>query len=348
MGGVSTAAEERPRQVTMAGWMIMLGSGFVILTVWETVSRLRSLETRQAIEKFLAEPPGSGMGVSVEAIITFLHTSAMVAAGCATAAAILGWHVLHRNRQARVALAVVAVPLFLSGLVTGGFLSSLVAAAAAMLWLSPAREWFDGRSAAPADGGRDPNSAAYKGSGPPSPSAPPGLPLAPPPAGTPFGQAPAADRATRRPDAVNVAFVLTVVFSGLVLVMTSIAVAVMLTSPDLVLEEMRRQSPELAEQGISDAMLRRTTLVTGTIALLWSAGALTLALLMIGRRAWARTGLLVSAAVCAACCVLATLGSLVVAVPALASISVVACLRRPEVRAWFARRQDPPRQDPPR
>ena len=335
----------------MAGWMIMLGSGFVILTVWETISRLRSLETRQAIEKFLAEPPGSGMGVSVESIITFLHTSAMVAAGCATAAAILGWHVLHRNRQARVALAVVAVPLFLSGLVTGGFLSSLVAAAAAMLWLSPAREWFDGRSVAPAEGdrgARDPNSAAYTGAGPASPSAPSGHPLTPPPARTPFGQPPvvqgrygeppAAGSATRRPDAVNVAFVLTVVFSGLVLVMTSIAVAVMLSSPDLVLEEMRRQSPELAEQGISDAMLRRTTLVTGTLALLWSAAALTLALLMIGRRAWARTGLLVSASACAACCVLATLGSLVVAVPALASISVVACLRRPEVRAWFSRR----------
>ena len=347
MGVVSTAAEGRPRQVTMAGWMIMLGSGFVVLTVWETVSRLRSLETRQAIEKFLAEPPGSGMGMSVESIITVLHTSAMVAAGCATAAAILGWHVLHRNRQARLALAVVAVPLFLSGLVTGGFLSSLVAAAAAMLWLSPAREWFDGRSAAQAEGARDPNSAAYRGARPPSPASPPG---SPPPARTPFGQAPGAQgryggasAADRRPDAVNVAFVLTVVFSGLVLVMTSIAVAVMLSSPDLVLEEMRRQSPELAEQGISDAMLRTTTLVTGTITMLWSAGALALALLMMGRRGWARTGLLVSAAACAALCVLATLGSLVVAIPALASISVVACLRRPEVRAWFARRQDPPR-----
>lgn len=328
----------------MAGWMVMLGSGFVVLTVWETVSRLRSLQTREAIEKFLAEPPGNGLGMSVESTITFLHTSAMVAAGCATAAAILGWHVLQRNRQARVALAVVAVPLFVSGLVTGGFLSSLVAAAAAMLWLSPSREWFDGRTPAAAAGSGDPSSTQYRGARPTGPPT-----YSPPPARTPFGQPPvvqgrygerppAAPPVDRRPDAVNVAFVLTVVFAGLVLVMTSIAVAVMLTSPDLVLEEMRRQSPELADQGISDSMLRTTTVVTGSATLLWAGAALALALLMMGRRAWARTGLLASSALCAVVCVIGTLGSILVAVPALASISVVACLRRPEVRAWFAGR----------
>ena len=41
----------------------------------------------------------------------------------------LGWHVLRRNRQARLWLSVLAVPLFLAGLVTGGFLSSMVAVA---------------------------------------------------------------------------------------------------------------------------------------------------------------------------------------------------------------------------
>ena len=44
----------------------------------------------------------------------------MVAGGCAAAAAILGYHVLQRSRGARIALTVLAVPLFVSGLVTGG------------------------------------------------------------------------------------------------------------------------------------------------------------------------------------------------------------------------------------
>ena len=73
-----------------------------------------------------------------------MRTVSMVAAGLATAAAILGWHVLKRNRAARVGLSILAVPLFLCGLVTGGFLASVVAASVAMLWLAPARHWFDG------------------------------------------------------------------------------------------------------------------------------------------------------------------------------------------------------------
>ena len=68
----------------------------------------------------------------------------MVAAGCATAAAILGYQVLRRSRSARLALTLLAVPLFVTGLVTGGFTSSVVAASAVMLWFQPARDWFNG------------------------------------------------------------------------------------------------------------------------------------------------------------------------------------------------------------
>ena len=135
---------ERPRQVTMAAWMIMAGSALVVLTVFDRVAGLHTLETREAVEKFLAEPPGNDLGIGVEGVLTALRTASMVAAGCATAAAILGYQVLKRSRGARLALTVLAVPLFVTGLVSGGFLSSLVAAASVMLWLQPARDWFDG------------------------------------------------------------------------------------------------------------------------------------------------------------------------------------------------------------
>lgn len=348
MGGVSTPEQTRPRQVTMAGWMVMLGSGFVVVTVFDRVSRLRSLQTREAIEAFLSEPPGDGMGLSVESVITLMQTVAMVAAGCATAAAILGWHVLRRNRQARLALSVVAVPLFFSGLVAGGFLSSLVVAAAAMLWLSPSREWFaEGATAQRAADARDPSSPGFRGTVPPGPpvgsaaAAPPAAGPTPP-AGGPqgsyrYGQPPAAPSPSgKRPEAVNVAFVLTAAVAGLVLAMVTIAVAVTATSPDLVLEEMQRQRPELAEQGIDAATLRATVLLMGSVTMAWAAAAVALAVLMLGRRPWARTGLLVSSALCAVACLLGVLGSLVLVVPALAAIAVVACLRRPEVRDWFA------------
>ena len=71
----------------------------------------------------------------------------MIAAGCATAAVILGYQVLRRSRTARIGLTVLAVPLLFSGMVTGGFLSSIVVACALLLWLQPARDWFAGRAA---------------------------------------------------------------------------------------------------------------------------------------------------------------------------------------------------------
>ena len=134
----------RPRQVTMAGWMIIGGSVLVVATVFETITSLNTLETREAVTQFLSEPPGEGLGLDVSGALLVLRTVSMVAAGCAAVAAVLGFHVLRRNRSARLGVTVVAIPLFFTGMVTGGFLSSLVAASALLLWLEPSRNWFDG------------------------------------------------------------------------------------------------------------------------------------------------------------------------------------------------------------
>ena len=134
----------RPRQVTLAGSLVMAASVMLVLSVFERLGDLRSLESRTAIERFLSEPPGSDLGLGLESALAITRSISMVTAGLATAAAILGWHVLKRNRAARVWLSILALPLFLCGLVTGGFLASVVAASVAMLWLAPARHWFDG------------------------------------------------------------------------------------------------------------------------------------------------------------------------------------------------------------
>ena len=139
----------------MAGWVTILGSAAVVLTVFDLIANLRSLDTRERVQKAISEPPLDGMGIDTQQVLSVMHVLAMVAAGCATAAAILGWHVLRRNKQARLWLSVLAVPLFLAGLVTGGFLSSMVAVAVVMLWTRPARDWFDGRAPSPVlDGAR--------------------------------------------------------------------------------------------------------------------------------------------------------------------------------------------------
>lgn len=341
----------RPRQTTMAGAMVMLGSVFVVLSVWDTVSRLRSQETRESIESFLADAPGRDLGLSVETMIQTLQAISSVAAMCAVAAVALGWQVLQRSRGARVALSVVAVPLFLTGLVAGGFASALVAAATAVLWLSPSREWFAGlpipekgkstptRMQAwerPADPGVQQADPALRQSPTPgqTPDQTAGATPSPAPAAA-TGWSVSADVRDDRPGPVTAALVLTIVMGGVVFLMTLVSLVLLASQPEVVLEELRRQNPDLEDSGVTESLLLRTSYVMGALVMVWAAVAVALAFLMARRRAWAARGLTVCAAACAVFCIVAALASPVALVPAVAAVATVSCLRRPDVRAWF-------------
>jgi hypothetical protein len=322
MGGVS-APNPRPRQVTLAAWLTMVGSVLVVVLVFDRLAGLHTLETRQSVEKFLAEPPASDLGVGVDGVLSIIRTLAMVAAGCATAAAILGYQVLRRSRSARLALTVLAVPLFLAGLVTSGFVSSLVAAAAAMLWLQPSRDWFDGvtRSA--------PATAVPPVPAAPAPHHAPAVVHATPrPHGTPYAQA--------RPAGVVVACVLTWVMSGLTALGMVVTGALLVVSPDVLLDEVHRQNPELEAEGISDDLLVGVTIAMIVVIVLWCVFAAVLAILAFRRVEWARIVLLVSAAAAGALSLIGTtVGAFLLALTLVASVVAVALLLRPEVRAWF-------------
>jgi hypothetical protein len=301
--------------------------------------------------------------------------------------------VLKRNRGARLALTVLAVPLFLSGLVAGGFLSSLVAAAAAMLWLEPARDWFNGKAPRAAEeerprprpeaGRQDPPEQGSGAGGPDSPggvtgpapsagprphqgfgsvpSAGPGSPPSAPPYPSPYAApGPPAQHAPypapqqspyppaqqawpqpspqvrRRPGAVVAACVLTWVFASLAALLMSASALVVAASPDLVLDEVHRQNPELAEQGVTGSMLQAATYVTAGVVAVWSLVAILLAVLAFRRSRWARVALLVSSAAAAVACLVASLGSLLMVVPVFACVATFSLLLKPEVRAWFA------------
>lgn len=315
--------------------MVMLAAVFVVLSVADTVSRLRSIETRESIEAFLADAPGGDLGLTVESMIQVLHAVAIVAALCSVAAVALGWQALQGSRRARAVLSVLALPIFVTGLVAGGFMSSLVAVAAGMLWLSPSREWFAGKPipepVKPGQAVRDANVRALSGRG--ADATPSATQSGLPP--VPAGWATPVIVPKKRPDPVNVAIVLTVVMAGIVFVMTLVSLVVLVSQPDLVLEELRRQNPDLESQGISESLLLNTSYVSGALALVWSGLAIMFAVLMAGRRAWAARGLLICAAACALFCILATLASPVALVPAVAAVATVSCLRRHDVRAWF-------------
>ncbi|GAB2623995.1 hypothetical protein GCM10027270_08450 [Nocardioides ginkgobilobae] len=208
MGGVPAPdPHARPRQVTMAGWVTIIGSALVIASVFAQIGALDSLDTRRGVEETLAQPPLDGLDLQVSEVLEAIRVLAMVTGACAAATAILGWQVMQRSRSARLALSILAVPMFLAGLVAGGFTTSLVAAAAVILWLQPARAWLNGDPVPerflrpPGDARREQDAARGRDGGRPDPFAPtpPAAPTEdrgqapswPPPTGSPVGDGPA-------------------------------------------------------------------------------------------------------------------------------------------------------------
>jgi len=371
---VSQPTDQRPPQVTLASGIIMFSSLIVLVSAWERVSTLRSLETQQSIQEFLVEAPFSSLGLDASGATELLRITCLVAAACACATAILGWYVRKPDRSARLGLSLFAVPVFVTGLVAGGLAGSFVAAGAAMLWVMPAREWFaTGRWTPPAPppekdpqarrtpfagrGGRSGQARESGQSTPPSlvgPNGPSGpdvsAPTAPPPATRPFGEqrlddvaAPHREHQPRheqllhaRPGAMVAAFVITVVTAGGLLTLSLLWLAIAGLSPEFLRSALEQQQPDLFDDGLSFGELRSTLVAYAVSFVVWSLVALALAGFAMARRDWARRGLMVIAAFSAGGCLVFVSATPLVVIPAAAAVATVVCLRRIEVRQWFA------------
>ncbi len=369
------AKAPRPRQVTLAAALVMAGSVLLVASVFERLGDLRSLDSRTSIQKFLSEPPGSDLGLSLEAVLDLLRVVAMVGAALATAAAILGYHVLRRNRAARTGLAVLAVPLFITGSATGGFLATFVAASIAMLWLPPAREWFTGK--APAAAGPVPRSEGPAPTPTPPPPPPPAsgasqqdtsgpppwtgygeaAPWTPPPAtaaqpgaqpGAPAGARAGAQagarsrRLTGRPGAVVAACVITWLCCALASMVGVLLVAVLAVDTEGLFAELHRQNPQLG-QDVSDATLETVTWVTAIVCVVWSLASSGLAVLAFRRVRWASYSLIASAGLVAVMCLAGSFASPVLALPGVLAAAAAVLLLQTRAHRWFARREEPSR-----
>jgi hypothetical protein len=358
MEGVSEPSKTpaRPPQVTVAAWMIMIGSVFVVLLVWDRIAGLHSIDTRKALQPLLDDPRIKDAGIQINDLLAVIRVVSMIAAGCATAMVVLGYQTLQRSRAARRALTVLAVPLFIAGLATGGYVSSAVAAAVGTLWLGPARIWFDENVAS--SGAQTANAAHSAATrpvwpppydpGPPArpesahqPTPPPGTDrshLAPaiwtPPPTSRYG-VPAAAAPGARPATLVWACVLTWVFTSLAAAVFVTSIVLLAQDPGVILDKMHEQNPDLASQGVSDHLILVVCYVTCALLVLWSVGAAVLAVLAFRGKRLAMYALLVSTAGAAVFCLLGVLGSFVVLVPLAAAAVTIGCLLRPEVKAWF-------------
>lgn len=186
-------ALERPRPVTTAAFLVVAGSVLLVFTLMETLGSLRGTDMRQSVEEILAEPPGNGLGISVDQVLDGLHVLGLVAGALAAAAFVLGIFVFQGHRGARTALTVVTVLLVMT-MPVSGVMPVLLAVAIGMLWSRPARDWFNGvtpSESASSAGSARPAGPEARGrlrsdaGGPPAgrPAVPPPAPSAPPSSG---------------------------------------------------------------------------------------------------------------------------------------------------------------------
>jgi hypothetical protein len=133
--------------------------------------------------------------------------------------------------------------------------------------------------------------------------------------------------------------VLTWLFSASAFALLAVTLAVMIAAPDTLLDELHKQNPDLADQGVTESVLRTTVYVMSAVVMAWSAGAIALAVLAWRRIRWAAIGLMISAGIAGGLCLLVIVGAFVVAVPLVACAATFLLLIRPESRAWYAGRR---------
>ncbi len=334
---MSQPTEQRPPQVTLASSIVMFASVIVLLTAFERVSTLGSLETQQSIRDVLGESPFSSLGLDLDGATQLLRIGALVAAAGACATAILGWYVRKPDRSARLGLSIFAVPVFVSGLSIGGLAGSFVAAGTAMLWLAPGREWFaTGRWTPPT-----PPEKVEKKTGA-SRTTPPAAALHERATGRAQPGTPAAASSWQhqqvlhaRPAAMVAAFVITVVMAGGLLTLSLLWVAIAALSPEF-LRSVLEQQPDMFDEGLTFDQVRDTVIAFASAFIVWCIVALVLAGFAMARRDWARRGLMIIAAFSAGGCLFFVLDTPFAVLPAMAAVATVVCLRRVEVRRWFS------------
>jgi len=361
----------------MAAGVAALGSAMLVFTLFDSISNVRSIEVRESVEKFLAAPPGDGLGLTVPAAVEILRGLMLFTGAFAAAATVLAIYVFQRNKSARIGYTVSAVVIMLTAPISGSFLPVMIAFSAMMMWSKPARDWFSGTadvpvqkdqrgtalsSQEPDDAGIPPSSDAAaaewprmpdlsserpvppptQGFGSPEqPSLPPPTPQYPPP---PYGQQPPQQYGgqphdpQKRPTTVTIAAWLTWGFSALTLLVFALMVLVMLAARDQLLDALQ-SDPNFASVDFSTDDLMAALWVVSAVALFWCAASIALAILAYNRLNWARITLVVSASV-------ALLFSLA-AFPfgllhALAAGATIALLFTGGANEWYARKANMP------
>ncbi|MCX6396759.1 MAG: hypothetical protein NTV23_09765 [Propionibacteriales bacterium] len=344
----------RPAQVTVAGWSVAVASAFLLLSAFDSLNSLNSVETRDQLIQAIDEGNLKGLGISVAEALDVKRWALYVSALAAVVTGVLGIFVLQRDKTARIGLTVAAVPIVLTVPITGSFLAMLVGAGAAVLWTLPARDWFAGRPVTR----REPRPAAPRDQSPPPAPAPWVPPTAVTPPGGPepaasagWGEAPATtttypayDASTGsavplshqelRPRQVRNACLITWVFSGLTAIgYLAVLVAVSIDSQAMI--DMVTESPAW-DPSYDEGIIVGAAVAGSILMLLWCAAVAVVAVFTWRGAPWARVVHLISTGVAAVFALLALPWSLA----HLAAVgAVLGLLLSAPARSWFTSRR---------
>src|SRR4029079_13204510 len=90
---------ERPRQVTMAGWVGGVASAMMLASVFTVMPKLRSIGTRPTINEYLTTGAGKAMGVHVAQTAGVAGMWLFIPAAAAAATLVFPVFVMRRDRQ---------------------------------------------------------------------------------------------------------------------------------------------------------------------------------------------------------------------------------------------------------
>ncbi len=359
----------RPRQLTTAAVAAIVGSVVLVLSLVDTLGRLRTPETRASVDEFLSDGPGSGLSVDTAQVVDAMRLLVYVSGALAAVALVFAVFVLQRHQGARVGLSVAAGLLLLT-IPVAGLMPLLIAFGAAMMWTRPARDWYAGREPAPARAAsspgllsepderpspwqppaqqppaQQPGPTDWPANGPTYPPPPSGQASYPPydqpgysPYNQPYGQpyGPGDQQSDKRPLTVTIAAVLTWVGSGLVLAGALLFAVALSVSRDMVVDEIERTAQDTQVALDVDDVL---AVVWAGMAFftIWALVAAVLAVFAFRRSNGARITLVISA-------VMTALVSLLVVATGVSllwlvlGVAVVVLLFTGGANDWYARR----------
>jgi hypothetical protein len=356
----------------MAAVMSVVGSLLLVVSLFDTLGRLRTPETRETVAEFLARPPGSGLGIDVAQAVDLMRALALLSGALAAAALVFAVFVLQRHGSARIGFTVVAGLLLLT-VPVAGLMPLLLAFAALLMWSQPARDWYAGRAPTPATAapgrsrppalseerpapsrfpfGSAPRPPAEEpqpeGTAPPAqteqpapqPPHPPNQPY-PGYAGYPAMGYPQPPRdPDRRPTTVLIAAVLTWLGAGAAALGMVVFVLVLATGGDAFVDEFNR-----AAEGSQLRLGRDEVLAAGwaiaSLFLVWSLVAMVLAYLAFRRSNAARIVLAVSAGMTALVSLVMILSGVSLLTLAL-SVTAGILLFTGGANEWYSRRSRP-------